>query len=125
MKTLNELEGLVIDWAATRGILDKASLESQFKKTLEEIKELADAIENEDYAEFIDGIGDVGVTLIILARLGGTSFNHCLDTAYEVISKRTGRMVDGIFVKDTDDDLNEPLGEQQPDCNGDTCESCQ
>jgi len=34
------------------------------------------------------------------ARLWNTNLYECLDEAYEVISKRTGRMVDGIFVKD-------------------------
>ncbi len=123
--TLQDLEGLVIDWAATRGILDQGTVESQFRKTVEELQELADAIEAEDRHEFVDGIGDVTVTLIILARLGGTSLQHCLNTAYEVIAKRTGKMVDGQFVRDPqpDDDLDEPLGTA---CQlGDTeCESC-
>ncbi|GAF72177.1 unnamed protein product, partial [marine sediment metagenome] len=34
-----------------------------------------------------------------LAYLGGTSIEHCIDSAYEVIRKRSGKMVNGTFVK--------------------------
>jgi hypothetical protein len=35
-----------------------------------------------------------------MAHLGGTTIEECIDTAYEVIAKRTGKMVNGTFVKD-------------------------
>ena len=41
------------------------------------------------------------VVLTNLARLGDTSIELCIDQAYNVISKRTGKMVNGTFVKDT------------------------
>lgn len=69
-------------------------------KTCEEVLELYRAILNEDKPEIIDGIGDVLVTLIIQAKMQGLDIVDCLDTAYQVISKRTGKMVDGQFVKD-------------------------
>ena len=48
----------------------------------------------------MDAIGDILVTLIMQAKLWNTNLYDCLNQAYEVISTRTGRMVDGIFVKD-------------------------
>ena len=49
--------------------------------------------------EFIDAIGDMVVVLTNLAYLGGTNIEHCIDSAYDVIRKRQGKMVNGTFVK--------------------------
>ena len=38
---------------------------------------------------------------IHIPKTGGTSIETCIDSAYDVISKRTGKMVNGTFVKDT------------------------
>jgi hypothetical protein len=38
--------------------------------------------------------------LILLAELAGLSFADCLAQAYGEIAGRTGKMVNGIFVKD-------------------------
>ena len=54
----------------------------------------------DDQEEFVDAIGDMVVVLTNMAHLGGTTIEKCIDTAYEVISKRTGKMVNGTFVKD-------------------------
>ena len=48
-----------------------------------------------------NGKGDMVVVLTNLAELGGVSIEHCIDEAYSVISKRTGKMHNGTFVKDT------------------------
>ena len=40
------------------------------------------------------------VVLTNLAHLGGVSIENCIDSAYKVISKRSGKMVNGTFVKD-------------------------
>ena len=47
-----------------------------------------------------DGVGDVLVTLIGFCEMNNLTIADCLDHAYGVISKRTGKMVDGLFVKD-------------------------
>lgn len=90
----------IIDWAAQRGIFEKATKESQFRKTLEEVHELRDAINFKNEAEAKDALGDITVTLIIQAHMWGWTLEECLESAYEVISKRTGKMVAGQFVKD-------------------------
>jgi len=68
---------------------------------MEEAGELGRAILKKDQVEFIDAIGDMVVVLTNLAELGNTSIEICIDQAYDVISKRTGKMVNGTFVKDT------------------------
>ena len=49
-----------------------------------------------------DSVGDVIVTLIILAMQKGTNVEECLQLAYDEIKGRTGKMVDGVFVKSED-----------------------
>ncbi len=89
-------------WAEEKGILDKATPMAQALKTLEETTELCTAINNNDRAEIIDAIGDIMVTLIIQAKMQNLSLETCLESAYNVIAKRTGKMVNGQFVKDND-----------------------
>ena len=66
---------------------------------MEESGELARAVLKDDKLEFVDAIGDMVVVLTNLAYLGGTNIEHCIDSAYEVIRKRSGNMVNGTFVK--------------------------
>lgn len=116
MKNYQELEKLVLDWADDKGILDKATPLTQARKTEEEVHELIEAcvaqrngnktftnskgkLVNTD-EEIKDALGDILVTIIIGAELQGLQLENCLQSAYDVISKRTGKMVDGQFVKD-------------------------
>jgi NTP pyrophosphatase (non-canonical NTP hydrolase) len=88
------------DWAEERGIFKKGDTKTQYVKLMEEAGELGKAILNEDQPEVIDAIGDMVVVLTNLAHLSGLKIERCIDSAYEVISKRTGKMVNGTFVKD-------------------------
>ena len=95
---------LVRDWGAERNIIGryaKATIHTQFDKFLEESGELDIAITNDKHDEITDGIGDTAVTLILLAELHGVTFEDCLEWAYNEIKNRSGKMVDGQFVKDT------------------------
>jgi len=92
---------LIRTWADQRGLYDKGDTKTQYLKLMEEAGELGRAILKNDEPEFIDAIGDMVVVLTNLARLGGVSIETCIDSAYDVISKRTGKMVNGTFVKDT------------------------
>ena len=95
-----ELECAVENWAMEKGILAKATPMAQALKTLEETTELCTAINVKDHEEIIDAMGDIMVTLIIQAKMQNISLEKCLESAYNVISQRTGRMVNGQFVKD-------------------------
>jgi NTP pyrophosphatase (non-canonical NTP hydrolase) len=90
----------VEEWAEAKGILAHATTLRQAEKTLEETNELICAILNEDRAEIKDAIGDIMVTIIIQANMQGLTIEECLQSAYDVISKRTGKMVNGQFIKD-------------------------
>ncbi len=99
-KSYQELEALVIVWAEQKGILENGTPNAQCDKTFEEVEELAEAIENDDMLEKIDALGDILVTIIIQAEMQGLKLTECLESAYNVISKRSGNMVNGTFVKD-------------------------
>jgi len=88
------------DWAGERGLYTKGDKKTQFCKLMEEAGELGRAVLKDDQHEFVDAIGDMVVVLTNMAHLGGTTIEECIDAAYKVISKRTGKMVNGTFVKD-------------------------
>ena len=98
--TFEDLDFEVIEWARERGILSKSDPKTQCLKFVSEAGELADAVAKGSFTETIDAIGDVIVTLIILAELQGLDVTECLESAYTEIYARTGKMVNGIFVKD-------------------------
>jgi len=100
MKNYTELENLVIEWAKEKGILENGNPLGQVFKTIEEVEELEQAILKNDREEIIDALGDIFVTIIIQAEMQGLSLESCLQSAYNVISNRTGKMVNGQFVKD-------------------------
>ena len=52
----------------------------------------------DDTEEIKDGIGDMVVVLTNLAELNGLTIEECIESAYEVISKRKGKMINGTFV---------------------------
>jgi NTP pyrophosphatase (non-canonical NTP hydrolase) len=98
--SLNRFD-LIRAWADERGLYDKGDTKTQYLKLMEEAGELGRAILKDDEVEFVDAIGDMVVVLTNLAHLGNVSIEQCIDEAYRVISKRTGKMHNGTFVKDT------------------------
>jgi len=96
----SEMFQKIRDWAGERGLYTKGDKKTQFCKLMEEAGELGRAILKEDQPEIVDAIGDMVVVLTNMAHLSGTTIEKCIDTAYKVISKRTGKMVNGTFVKD-------------------------
>ena len=88
-------------WASDKGIYTKGDTKTQYIKLMEEAGELAKAILKQDQEEFIDAIGDCVVVLTNLAELGGVKIEDCINSAYSVIAKRTGKMENGTFVKNS------------------------
>ena len=88
------------DWAQTRGLYDKGNPHTQYVKLQEEAGELAKALLKDDQVEVVDAIGDMVVVLTNLAHLRGVNIETCITSAYNVINNRTGKMINGTFVKD-------------------------
>ena len=88
------------DWAEYRGIYAEGDPKTQYIKLMEEAGELGRAILKQNREEQKDAIGDMVVVLTNLAELLDMPIEECVESAWNVISKRTGKMVNGTFVKD-------------------------
>jgi NTP pyrophosphatase (non-canonical NTP hydrolase) len=95
-----ELVNNVIEWGRERNLLSPENAPKQMLKVIEEIGELGGAIAKNNQADIKDAIGDSLVTIILLSAQLGYDTEDCLNEAYNVISKRTGKTVNGVFVKD-------------------------
>ena len=88
-------------WATERGLYVSGDPITQYVKLQEEAGELAQALLKDDQPEVIDAIGDMVVVLTNLAHQRGVTIEQCVNDAYNVISKRKGKMINGTFVKET------------------------
>ena len=98
---MDELVKLVEEWAKEKR-LDKAESEKQMLKVIEEVGEVGASLARNNENDLRDGIGDVVVTLIILAMQKNMDLYECLNQAYSEIKNRQGKMVNGVFVKEAD-----------------------
>ena len=87
-------------WAEDRGIYAEGNSHTQYVKLMEEAGELAKALLNKDVYEIKDAIGDMVVVLTNLAVLEGVQIENCIDSAYNEIANRKGKMINGTFVKE-------------------------
>ena len=98
---MNELVKLIEKWAREKN-LDIADPEKQMLKVVEEVGEVAAALARNNKNDLRDGIGDVVVTLVILAMQNDMDLHECLNQAYNEIKDRKGKNVNGVFVKESD-----------------------
>lgn len=98
-KTLNELVPLVNDWFQDRNLAFGDGL-GQLQKLHEEVYELVESRIVNDFSAEVDAIGDIAVVLIGYCLQRGLTLEQCLESAYNEIKDRTGKLVNGVFVKD-------------------------
>lgn len=55
-----------------------------------------------DSRSYINGLGMVVENLTMLAYRLGTNLEECLQSAYDEIKDRRGKMINGVFVKESD-----------------------
>ena len=94
---MNNLIDKVIQWHRDRNLIDGSDDKSQVLKLLQELGELSDSVCQEQ--DIQDDIGDMLVVMINICERNNVTLGDCLTTAYRDIEHRTGRMVDGVFVK--------------------------
>jgi NTP pyrophosphatase (non-canonical NTP hydrolase) len=103
--SVEELVHNVLLWGSARGLHEPGRLTPQFVKLVEELGELAAAIARNDDAGIRDAAGDF---LVVLINFGAchdpenakTYLRDVLALAWDQIKHRTGKTVDGVFVKD-------------------------
>ena len=96
---MNRFE-LIRAWAEERGLYEDGDPKTQLVKLIEEAGELSKAILKEDEPEIVDAIGDMIVVLTNLSHLYGYKVEYCIDSAYNQIKNRKGKMINNTFVKD-------------------------
>lgn len=113
----------ILAWAEERDLFTKSNPLKQLEKTLEEVIELRDEVvrmkQVDSMASMIPSftnmeifknlrskakkeLGDIHVTLTILAEMLGMDTEECKKLAYDKIANRTGTTVGGKFVKDAE-----------------------
>ena len=98
---MQELTQQIKQWAVERD-LDIADPTKQMLKLMEEVGELAQGMAKNNQAQVYDSIGDVYVVLVILSMQLGLEIEGCVQTAYDEIKNRKGKMLNGVFVKEED-----------------------
>ena len=110
--TFEQLQEKVLMWAKDKDLLHVENADKQFMKFIEEVFEFKSELDMWMYGGDIlkpinlehvkDEMGDIFVTLIILCEQIGIDPEECLSMAYEKISKRKGRTINGQFFKEED-----------------------
>ena len=90
----------IVGWHHDRNLIQGSSDKDQFCKLIQEAGELSDNIcKGKDVS---DDIGDMIVVLLNISERNKLSLTDCLSRAWDDIKDRKGRMIAGIFVKETD-----------------------
>lgn len=92
----------IAKWASGRNLIDGSDPSKQLVKLLEEVGELASGVAKGNRDKVVDSIGDAVVVLTILAEQHDVNIEDCIDAAWNEIKDRKGKMVNGIFVKESD-----------------------
>lgn len=118
--TFEQLQKLTLEWANDKDLLHEENAEKQFMKFIEEVFEFKTEMDylcrigqssEEVYSDYEQietqenmrlEMGDIFVTLIILCNQLHIDCVECLQLAYEKISKRKGKTVNGLFIKEED-----------------------
>lgn len=99
-KDLYALIDNVIGWHYDRNLIEGSTDKDQVLKLSQELGELSDSVcKGQDIK---DDIGDMLVVMLNIAERNGVVLAECLNSAWNDIKDRKGKMVDGIFVKEAD-----------------------
>lgn len=108
LQSLESLINLVALWHTDRNLIDGSDDKQQVLKLMQEVGELSDSVCKN--ACPIDDIGDIIVILVNIAERNGLSLAECVAHAYGDIKDRKGVMVDGIFIKESDNFCPDSIG---------------
>ena len=98
---LTQLTARIQGWAVDRN-LHTADPVKQALKFFEEAGELCQGMVKGNEEQIKDSIGDIYVVMVILSMQLGLEIEDCVYHAYGEIKDRKGKMVDGIFIKESD-----------------------
>lgn len=97
---MSKTKNHVLKWASDRSLLKKDNSLRQFGKVQEEVNEVYQELLNDNVENLALELGDVLVTITILAEQNGLDIDDCFNLAFEKIKNRKGKTVNGEFVKE-------------------------
>lgn len=110
MQNIDSLIASVLEWGRQRGLHDTDDLRGQLTKLTEELGEIAAGVARDDDERILDGAGDLLVVLINFGAVWSKLYltpdsshdflRRSLEHAWRQIAERTGKTVNGVFVKD-------------------------
>ena len=98
---LTQLTARIQGWAVDRN-LHTADPVKQALKFFEEAGELSQGMVKGNEEQIKDSIGDIYVVMTILSMQLGLEIEDCVYHAYDEIKDRRGKLVDGVFIKESD-----------------------
>ena len=94
----------VIQWHEDRNLIEGSTDKDQVLKLQQELGELSDSVCKQKDVK--DDLGDMMVIMLNIMKRNNVTMKECLETAYNDIKDRKGKMVDGIFIKEKADFFN-------------------
>ena len=91
----------VIKWHEDRNLIEGSTDKDQVLKLQQELGELSDSVCKQK--DVRDDLGDMMVIMLNIMKRNDITMEECLETAYNDIKDRKGKMVDGVFIKEKDD----------------------
>lgn len=99
---MQELIEKVNTWFEDRNLIKGSTDKDQVLKLMQELGELSDhACKGEDIR---DDLGDMLVVMLNIMKRNNFTMEECLQIAYNDIKDRKGKMIDGIFVKESEEE---------------------
>lgn len=96
-----DIERKVLQWGSDRQITQHGTAMGQAIKTSEEVNELLAAINKNSITEATDALGDIWVTMVMVASILNLNLLDCFEHAYQQIKDRKGHLgADGVFYKE-------------------------
>ena len=90
----------IMQWHHDRNLVEGSTDKDQVLKLMQELGELSDSVCKDKDRK--DDLGDMMVVMLNIMARNGYTMDECLETAYNDIKDRKGKMIDGIFVKEAD-----------------------
>ena len=95
------MQDKIKQWFIDRN-MQEADPSKQMLKLVEECGELASGIAKDKPEVIKDSLGDIVVVLIGLSLQLNLDYDECVAFAYNEIKDRKGKLINGVFVKESD-----------------------
>tara|TARA_B100001063_G_scaffold232867_1_gene248451 strand:- start:114 stop:509 length:396 start_codon:yes stop_codon:yes gene_type:complete len=108
--TIGTLIDKIMKWHEDRNLIEGSTDKDQVLKLQQELGELSDSVCKQK--DMKDDLGDMMVIMLNIMKRNNITMEECLETAYNDIKDRKGKMIDGIFVKFEEKSFNIDEGEE-------------